>query len=282
MLNTFNFQILSLNVRGLGEFKKNKKVFNWLYKHDGHKGVSFLQETHSSQNVMDQWSKQTKGSLIMSHGSSRSRGVAILMGSKLNHKITTKILDPNGRYILLLSEIEGSNFLLINTYLPNYEKEQVLVLKDILEKIHSIDIPDDTCIIWGGDLNVVFDIALDSSGGNPEIKTKSIETIETIMTEYDLCDIWRIRNPYTKRFTWRGKAQGKRSSSEILYRRLDYFLISDCLQSYVEKCDIVPAPSTDHSAITLKFKSFETENRGPSFWKFNNSLLEFLLNFNLQ
>ncbi|RUA06759.1 MAG: hypothetical protein DSY43_01270 [Gammaproteobacteria bacterium] len=46
------------------------------------------------------------------------------------------------------------------------------------------------------------------------------------------------------------------------------------MQPYVDKCDIIPAPSTDHSAITLKFKIFESEKGGPSFWKFNNSLVE--------
>lgn len=42
----------------------------------------------------------------------------------------------------------------------------------------------------------------------------------------------------------------------------------------MEKCDIIPAPSTDHSAITLSFNTFENERGGPSFWKFNNSLIE--------
>ena len=84
---------------------------------------------------------------------------------------------------------------------------------------------------------------------------------------YDLVDIWRIRNPDIKKFTWRQK-------SPIIQRRLDYWLISDTLQDDVAKVDIVTAIRTDHSAITLEIDSLNDQQRGPSFWKFNNSLLD--------
>ena len=84
----------------------------------------------------------------------------------------------------------------------------------------------------------------------------------------------RKKNPEAKRFTWSGKAQGRSSSPNItMYRRLDYFFISDELQPYVEETDITPTPSTDHSAVTLHIKSLPGVKNGPSFWKFNNSLI---------
>ena len=47
-------------------------------------------------------------------------------------------------------------------------------------------------------------------------------------------DIWRIRNPDVKRFSWRQK-------NPAIQRRLDYWLITDSLQEEVEKVDIIPA-----------------------------------------
>ena len=44
-----------------------------------------------------------------------------------------------------------------------------------------------------------------------------------ICLEHDLIDIWRVRHPKEKRFTWRQK-------SPITERRLDFWLISDSLQ----------------------------------------------------
>ena len=63
------------------------------------------------------------------------------------------------------------------------------------------------------------------------------------MSENDLCDIYRIRNPETKRFTRRRKTPFKQ-------RRLDYFLISECLQEAVQTIEIIPSVQSDHSALT--------------------------------
>ena len=40
----------------------------------------------------------------------------------------------------------------------------------------------------------------------------------------------------------------------------------------VAKVDIVTAIRTDHHAITLEIDSLNDQQRGPSFWKFNNIL----------
>ena len=47
-MNQFSFNLLSLNVRGLRDYKKNKKILNWIVKHGGDNGVTFMQETHST------------------------------------------------------------------------------------------------------------------------------------------------------------------------------------------------------------------------------------------
>ena len=65
--------------------------------------------------------------------------------------------------------------------------------------------------------------------------------------------------------------------SPIIQRRLDYWRISDLLQDDVAKVDIVTAIKTDHHAITLEIDSVDDQKRGPSFWKFNDSLLDDVL-----
>jgi len=268
-LNDLNLNVLSLNVRGLGNTKKLTKMLFWLSKHGGDRGVTFFQESHSNPEVESKWRSSTKGEFIMSHGSPNSRGVAIHIGKELEYKILTKQCDLDGRYILLLITIQGADFLLINSYAPNNEIEQVAYFKNLFIQISTIDYPPETHIIWGGDFNNTFELDLESSGGNPTLKLNAIESIESIKSELDLIDIWRLRNPSEIRYTWRGKSRGK----QVLFRRLDYFFISDDLQPIVKKTDIIPAPATDHSAIVLELKSFDEGKRGPSFWKFNNSLL---------
>lgn len=84
----------------------------------------------------------------------------------------------------------------------------------------------------------------------------------------NLCDTWRSVNPDACQFTLRDK-------SFKVQCRLDYFLISNELNSLVSDCRIVFTPSTDHSAVQLNLISEASEQKkGPGFWKFNYSLLE--------
>ena len=175
--------------------------------------------------------------------------------------------DEEGRYLILETTIQDVPFLLVNIYAPNTTTKQSLFFQTLSELINDEGYNDpDYKIILGGDLNVSMDPDLDCSGGNPGLKD-SVKCVEDIMLNYDLVDIWRIRNPNSKKFSWRQK-------SPIIQRRLDYWLISDLLQDDVANVDIVTAIRTDHRAITLEIDSLSDQQRGPSFWKFNNSLLD--------
>ena len=56
-------------------------------------------------------------------------------------------------------------------------------------------------------------------------------------------------------------------------RRLDYFFVSDSFQDSVHEVEILTGIQSDHSPIWIQCRSLEEERRGPSHWKFNNSLL---------
>ena len=84
--------------------------------------------------------------------------------------------------------------------------------------------------------------------------------------DFDLVDIWRIRNPTASRFTWRQK-------TPLEQRRLDYWLISDSLQDEIISVGIKASIKTDHSVITLSISSLDETERGPNFWKFNSNLV---------
>ena len=169
--------MLSLNARGLRNTTKLKKVLNWSSKHGGESGVRFLQESHTISDMEQKWQLLTKGEFIMSHGTSNSRGVAIHIGQNLEYQITSRLIDSEGRYILFLVKIQGSDFLLINSYAPNNEQDQVIYFRNLFDQISTIDCPLETHIVWGGDFNVIFDLDLEASGGNPSLKLNSVEDL---------------------------------------------------------------------------------------------------------
>ena len=54
----------------------------------------------------------------------------------------------------------------------------------------------------GGDFNFIQDTVYDSDGRSPTLKMSSITELSQLKNSRDLVDILRIRNPFTKRFTY--------------------------------------------------------------------------------
>ena len=75
-VSTMSFKLISLNVKGISNFKK-RTIFTWSRKRNA--DITFLQETHSTAESIVQWKNEWGGELIACHGSSNSRGVAILI-----------------------------------------------------------------------------------------------------------------------------------------------------------------------------------------------------------
>ena len=261
-----NFDILTWNVRGLGDYGKRRKIFNWIKKHISKEAIVLLQETHSTEIIEKQWEQLWRGSIKFSHGTSSSRGTLIAFSEGLDFKIKKEDIDNKGRYIILEVEIQKKPYVLINYYAPNLETEQVSVLNDILRKLTNFEMSDDAKIIFGGDFNMILNLKLDADGGNPGLKSNSINVLNKILSENDLIDIWRVRHPEERRFTWRKK-------TPLLQRRLDYFFLSNILQENIQKVDTLPGIKSDHSPVLVQLRNLYEEKHGPSYWKFNNSLL---------
>ena len=264
--NQTQFSVLSLNVQGICNTKKRKTIFTWLKDHNVHNSITFLQECHSDVQTQAKWSQDWPGTTYFSHGTTHSCGVITHVGKNLEFSFKDKIVDDNGRYIILMCEIQGSEYLLVNVYAPNNENQQLVFYSELEECISSLKLPDNTLIIWGGDFNCHL-TNLDAYGGRGTFKRKSVNKIESIIYENDLCDIWRLKNENLCQFTWR-------FLNPLIQRQLDYFLVSNCLQPFVNSCKICNAVSTDHSAVILSISELSKSEKGPSHWRLNTSLLK--------
>ena len=260
-----NFSLVSLNVRGLNNVSKRRAVFNWFEnrKFD----VVLLQETYTTIHSESLWNREWKGPIFYAHGSSNSRGCCILIRENLDFKVKSVLADKNGRYIILQCLVNEEAVTIINVYCPNSEVEQIKFYDTLCEAIssRSISVLDD--LILAGDWNVVRDVSLDKSGGNYAIKAKSIAKLNDIISQYNLSDAWRIKNPNSQRFTWR-------QTKPLIQCRLDFILLSESLYDNIIEIDIVPSIRTDHSAVTIKLGNLPETKVGPSLWKFNASLLQ--------
>ena len=141
-----------------------------------------------------------------------------------------------------------------------------MFFSNILSLLDESNCDSSSQLIVGGDFNVHLNAGLDNQGGRIE-KKDSVKSITDIKLAYDLVDIRRIRNSDKRQYTWRQR-------KPFVKRRLDYWLVSDCLQDLIEHTEIIPSIKSDHSAITLQINSIEDQSHGPSHWTFNSSLLD--------
>ena len=124
-------------------------------------------------------------------------------------------------------------------------------MSEICGIIDKMELAQDMTIVWGVDFNLVFDSFLDADGGKPQLKMNSLTKLLSMMSERDLRDLFRVRNPDTRRFTWRRK-------NSFLQRRLDYILVSEHFEEQIDTFDIIPSVQTDHSTLKMKFSPHYT------------------------
>ena len=172
-----SFDVVTLNVRGLRDYKKRKKIFQYLKKQTKSKGMVFLQETHTCIKKKAHYKNMWRGTMKFSHGTTDSRGVLIAFRESLNFKILNNYRDTDGRTLVLKCIMEDSPYLLINFYNANRQNEQLKALQHLNEIIYGIELESDTRFIFGGDFNIIYDIKLDADGGSPSQILPSISKL---------------------------------------------------------------------------------------------------------
>lgn len=253
-------KIIYLNCRGLGDKTKRSDVLNFLRQ--SKYNIYCLQDTHLIDAETNMLRSQWGYDCYISGKRTNSRGVAILMNSNFEYNLIEQKADLDGNYIILKLEIEKKfTILLVNIYGPNGDDPQFY---ENVEK-EMADIECDH-IIMCADWNTVQDYKLDCYNYKLQNNPKAREAISSIKKKHNLTDPWRVYNPESRRYTWSRKNSCKKA-------RLDYFLISEELMTYVEKSKILPGYLTDHSMILLELR-LTNFTKGRGFWRFNNSLLK--------
>ena len=261
-----NCKLLTLNVRGLNKEGKRRSIFRYVKSKTC--DVCYLQETYSSKHIEQIWKNQWGGQMFFSHGSNHSKGVMILIRPGFNVEVEKMVCDVNGRYILLHAKLSGQKTVLLNVYAPTIENEQVDFYKEIQSLLQN-EMETDCALLVGGDMNLILEPDKDRKGGNFN-RSKTYESVKEvfyyILNEWNLCDIWRRRNPEIKRFTWRQK-------TPPIHSRLDMWLVSNFIQDFCTEIDIWPSVRSDHSAVIMSLQDIDV-SKGSGLWKFNNSFLQ--------
>ena len=188
-------KIISLNVRGLSNFKKRRTIFAWCRKMKT--DVIFLQETHSKIETENQWEREWGGKILFSHGSSNARGVVILFRNEFDISIDSSKTDQKGRFLVVQGNVEDNMFILANIYAPNRDRCSRLFFDNLQNHLVEFGISAEDNIIIGGDFNCPLNPHLDKKGGIMIPRANVVSAINELQTN----DIWRIKNPDVRSFT---------------------------------------------------------------------------------
>ena len=251
----------SLNINGGRDQRKRalvKEVFQQK-KLD----VILLQETHSDQDNEVDWGLWWEGSYILSHGTNFSGGVAILFAPGMDVNILSSNELVKGRALAVKTQIEGLELTFINVYAPNQGSDRLAFFGLLKVEIEKLNL-DLTCM--GGDWNCTLKFTMDRM--NEEPHPLSSGALSRLVTRLDLVDVWRVKHPDVKQYTW-----VRVNDNRISAARLDRIYLSQSLSSRLTDSSICPVGFTDHH-LTMANVSLSPGMRFKSYWHFNTKLLQ--------
>merc|ERR1712239_63499 len=177
--------------------------------------------------------------------------------------ITQEIIIPGNLSKLKFTYKEETRAILA-LYAPNTTNLQFFHTLFQAEHDHSSE-----HVLFAGDWNVSLSQTLDTSGYLHQNNVQNRDFIKSKMTELQLNDIWRDRNPHATNFTFM-----KKQARNTTKARLDFFLASPPTTSYIQAVRIESFSSlSDHRPISCTIVKNKSES-GPGYWRFDNRLLE--------
>ncbi len=251
---------VSLNVRGLNNDKKCRKIHRWL--HNNNAKIVLLQETFckTKNNSLEHKDWDIYHNFT---NSSHSRGVAIMVHKCLDAKIVSIHRKDDARVILINLEIDGVQLSICNIYAPSDE----YIRRDYFNNLKfwiARHTENENELLLGGDFNcAINDDDRKNIRGNRDV---SRTALKNLLKSLNLMDAWYIHNSLPH-FTFTDPGNGSQS-------RIDYFFISETKNYKIKNTFLKYVPIPDHhSAVFLVYKINENK-KGKGYWKFNAKLLK--------
>uniref|UniRef100_A0A8C0N2K8 RNA-directed DNA polymerase n=1 Tax=Canis lupus familiaris TaxID=9615 RepID=A0A8C0N2K8_CANLF len=255
-LNSY-LSIVTLNVNGLNDPTKRRRVSDWIKKQDP--SICCLQETHFRQK--DTYSLKIKGWRTIYHlnGPQKKAGVAILISDKLKFTPKTVVRDEEGHYIILKGSIQQEDLTILNIYAPNVGAAKYI--NQLLTKVKKY-LDNNTLIL--GDFNLALSILDRSSKHNISKETRALNDT---LDQMDFTDIYRTLHPNSTEYTFFSSTHGT-------FSRIDHILGHKSGLNRYQKIGIVPCIFSDHNALKLELNHNKKFGRTSNTWRLRTILLK--------
>ena len=145
-----SLHLISLNVRGIRDIAKRRKIFAWLRAQKA--DIVCLQETYWTKELENKIVLEWNGPCFFCNGSNHSKGVSILMKKNVPVEIENVFIRNDGRTIARKFVHKTYRYLLLNVYAPTKISDKGVFFKHLLHWFKKIKKKDDF-VICRGDWN---------------------------------------------------------------------------------------------------------------------------------
>ncbi len=188
------------------------------------------------------WRTQWGSPISFCHNSSSSGGVAILLSDGFQGKIIETLSSGIGRWIISVILLDNNFFIMVNIYGFNNSSNNTTLLDDIVLNVSNLKLKYPSAfILFGGDFNEAPDL-VDDRFPPRTVSNSTNPLIGTLCQRLNLIDAHRYLHPDNHMYTWFKSDFSQKS-------RIDLWLISDSLISYLTSAEISPSPFHPHQQI---------------------------------
>ena len=240
-----DLQVVTFNVRGLGDEKKCRHLINHFNKKYTNKNVDSviaLQETliQTAMKIPFLW----RGNLYITPGTGNGRGCITLVSNHLSIISHTSIEDR--AHVLALQKLGDPKitYIVANIYAPNAHNEaKIIFFEEVLDRIAEFEerFECDNVILLG-DFNLIFNDYERVNRAFSGNEKRVADSVARLLEEADLCDAWNGN----KVFTWRRANSNVMSMLDRVMYRTGKLICAETKASWA-------ISSSDHAAVISQF-----------------------------
>lgn len=244
----------SLNVKGLNS--PFKRAMLWKEAKSTKADIVCTQETHLKKENPIGIRSSTFPHIYHACADKKTAGVLIAIKNSVQFTLLQSIIDLNGRFIILVCQIDNILFTLVNSYAPN--SSQVSFLNKLWNKINRVQ---QGRLIWCGDFNGISDATVDSTS----LSIRPPLQLGALFNKMQLFDTWRYYHASKRDYAFYSPVHKS-------FSRIDMFMMDRQSLQLVDRCDIGTITWSDHASITLTIH-INNPSSAPFIWKNNTCLL---------
>lgn len=174
---------LTLNAKGLNHLAKHRSLWKEALQHNC--DILCIQETHFASKSPPKCTHPKFSFINYANADVKKKGVMVAIRDTVVFKIHKITVDPQGRFIILVCDINSNTYTVANIYAPN--TRHIRFVNKTMKKIRSIQ---QGMLVLCRDFSILPDPVLDSTSKPKRLPS----SLNSVIHNHELYDSWRCLN----------------------------------------------------------------------------------------